>query len=428
MDNKNEISPNTWGEKKEQSKNRSFLLGAIVGGSLVFVFCSILVLVAIISVKVSQESARKKGVQSAGGFQNDTVLETQTVRKILTIEDLFKSQSIYDIDEEKMVNGMLDGLVEGTGDKYAEYYTAEEIEELMKGYEGVFYGIGAVMFLNDDDWITVKSVYEDSPAEKAGVQEGDIIYEVDGESSFGLSLEETVSMIRGDKGTDVVLTIFREGEPDYIYLTITRGEVNTITVSHEMLEESIGYIAIQEFDENTVDQFEKALNSLKADGMTELIIDLRGNGGGLLDSVCDIARMMLPKGLIVYMENAQGERKEYTCDGKNYLNMPIVVLTNGYTASASEILTGALRDYGMAVTIGTNTYGKGVVQGFLSLGDGSTLKMTTAQYFTPNGTAIDGVGIAPDIEVKFDSERYYNAEIPVDNQLEEAISYLISCR
>jgi len=233
-----------------------------------------------------------------------------------------------------------------------------------------------------------------------------------------------VALIRGPEGTDVVLTIAREGEKDYIDLTLTRAKIEVVVVEYEMKEDNIGYIHIEQWYDTTPDQFAAAMQDLKDQGMESLIIDLRSNTGGLLRSVVQVAQQMLPQGTIVYTENKYGKGQVYACDGSNEIDIPVVILTNGYTASASEILTGAMKDHGKAVSIGTKTYGKGVVQSFFNFDDGTAMKLTTEQYFTPNGTAIDGIGIEPDIEVKFDSEAYYDEENPVDNQLEAAMDYL----
>ena len=238
----------------------------------------------------------------------------------------------------------------------------------------------------------------------------------------GMSTTEVVSMIKGEEGTQVVLTLVREGESDYLEISVERRKIESPTVSNEMLEGGIGYIEITEFDDVTEDQFAEALAECKGNGMKGLIIDLRSNPGGNLSTVCEICRMVLPKGMIVYTEDKYGKKDEYTCDGTRQLQVPTVVLVNGYSASASEIMAGAMKDHGVATIMGTTTFGKGIVQRVISLSDGSAIKLTVSKYYTPNGNNIHEKGIEPDIEVEFDANAYYDEGI--DNQLQEAIKYL----
>ena len=220
----------------------------------------------------------------------------------------------------------------------------------------------------------------------------------------------------------MVLTLVREGEADYLEIPVERRKIESPTVSSEMLENQIGYIEITEFDDVTEDQFAEALAECRGNGMKALILDLRSNPGGNLSTVCEISRMLLPKGMIVYTEDKYGTRDEYTCDGARKLEVPAVVLVNDYSASASEILAGALKDHGMATIMGTTTFGKGIVQRVISLSDGSAVKLTVSKYYTPNGNDIHEKGIEPDVVVEFDADAYYDEGI--DNQLQEAISYL----
>ena len=355
---------------------------------------------------------------------SEEILNDETQKKLKYIAGVFDLYSIYDIPAENLQRGMIDGLMAGSGDKYAEYYNPEELEKLMQDLDGTFYGIGALLFLGDLDCPEVSSVFEDSPAQKAGIQAGDTIVAVNGVDVQGETLDRAVSMIRGDKGTEVVLKIYRASEPDYLTITCVRDKITETTVDHEMLDGGVGYIMIRTFSSVTVDQFKTALQDLKDQNMKALIIDLRSNTGGLLEAVVEIAQQLLPKGLVVYTEDSFGEREEFTCDGTKELMVPIVVLTNELTASASEILTGALQDHGKATIMGTTTYGKGIVQSFISMSDGSAIKLTTEQYFTPNGRAIHGTGIEPDIVVEFDADAYY-ADDSFDNQKYEAKKYLL---
>ena len=266
----------------------------------------------------------------------------------------------------------------------------------------------------------ISGVIEGAPAEAADLRANDLIYEVDGESTYGLSLTEAVSMIKGPEGTDVVLTIVREGATGFLEVTITRAKVEATTVNQEMLEDGMAYIQVTEFDDVTVDQFAEALAVSRGSGMKGLILDLRANPGGNLDSVVEMCRMILPKGMIVYTENKKGQRNEYTCDGERELEVPLVVLVDMNSASASEIMAGAIKDYGIGTLVGTTTFGKGIVQQVMPFRDGSAVKMTISAYFTPKGNNIHGLGIEPDVLCEFDGEAYYGSEDHPDNQLEKA--------
>jgi carboxyl-terminal processing protease len=262
----------------------------------------------------------------------------------------------------------------------------------------------------------------DSPAEAAGFKANDIIYKVDGQSVQGMTLQEAVSLIRGEKGTSVVVTIYREGESGYLDIEVTRDEVKTQTVNTTMMDDGIGYLGITEFDSVTPDQFKKGMEELRSQDMKALIIDLRSNPGGVLSAVCEIAEELLPKGVIVYTIDRDGNRDDNLCSGEHEIDIPVVVLVNGYSASASEILSGAMKDYGKATLVGETTYGKGVVQRIFKFSDGTAVKLTISSYYTPNGTNINGVGIEPDVEIELDTEAY--AKDGTDNQLDKAVEIL----
>ncbi|MBD5394112.1 MAG: S41 family peptidase [Lachnospiraceae bacterium] len=317
-------------------------------------------------------------------------------------------------------------MVAALGDPYSEYYTKEELEETLNSNKGISYGIGAYISLDQEmDMAMISGVMEDTPAEEAGLREGDIIYKVDGEETFGLSLSAVVSLVKGPENTTVHLTIYRENEPDFLEIDVTRGKrIETETVDSGMLEgtDNIGYLRIREFDGVTVDQFNEAMAELRANDMKGLVLDLRSNPGGDLTAVVDIARRLLPEGLIVYTEDKAGKRSEYTCDGEYEIDIPMVVLVNEYSASASEILSGAIKDYNKGTLIGTTTYGKGIVQRIIRLDDGTAVKLTVSAYFTPSGKNIHGIGIEPDIELEYDYEAY--EKDGTDNQVEKAIEVL----
>jgi len=403
----------------QNNKGGMLLLGMLLGvilttlvGGCTFVGMKI--------VDLSKSDSAKQASADADGA--DSLINEDSIEKLEAIEKVI-DQYYYkdeDIDTDAMIEGMYAGVVDSLGDPYSVYYTAEEWKSLMEETEGIYYGIGAYLSLDPATGLArISGVIANTPAEEAGLRENDIIYLVDGESVQGLELSEIVSKVKGEEGTSVHLTIVREGETDYLEMDVTRRQIESPTVTYEMYDNGIGYIQITEFDDVTTDQFTEALAVIKGSDAKGLILDLRGNPGGSLPVVVDIARMILPEGRIVYTENKYGEQEEYTCDGKHELKIPLVVLVNGNSASASEILAGAIKDYGKGTLIGTTTFGKGIVQRVLPLTDGTALKLTISDYYTPNGNNIHGIGIEPDIECELDAEAYY--EEHVDNQLERAI-------
>ena len=245
-----------------------------------------------------------------------------------------------------------------------------------------------------------------------------LFFKVSGEEVTGQDLSKVVARMKGEAGTQVELTIYRPWEDAYIDFTVDRAVVDVPTVEWQMLDDQVGYIQIVEFEEVTAGQFKTAVEALKSQGMEKLIFDLRDNGGGLLDSVCEILDVVLPKELLVYTEDKNGYKEEEWAKDDDALDLPMAVLVNGNTASASEIFTGALKDYGVAEIIGTTTFGKGIVQSIIPMKDGSAVKLTTAKYYTPSGVCIHGVGIEPDIIEEFDRES------DTDNQLQAALDYL----
>lgn len=355
-----------------------------------------------------------------------SVVNEETLAKMRSIEDVIE-QYYYqeeDINTYDMMDGMYAGMVASLGDPYSVYYTEEEWEEMMQESEGIYYGIGAYISLDTATGFgKISGVITNTPAQEAGLRENDIIYRIDGEVAQGLDLSEIVSRIKGAEGTTVHLSIYRDGEEDYLEIDVVRRKIESPTVNYEMLDNNIGYIQITEFDDVTLDQFTEAMAIVKGSGGEGLILDLRSNPGGSLAVVVDIARQILPRGLIVYTEDREGERTEYKCDGKSELQIPLVVLINGNSASASEILAGAIKDYQKGTLVGTTTFGKGIVQRILPLADGTALKLTVSAYYTPNGNNIHNIGICPDVECEFDGTAYYDEGI--DNQLECAKEELL---
>lgn len=351
------------------------------------------------------------------------VLTSTVAQKIGVLEEMIGEYYLEDVDSSELEQGMYRGIVDALDDPYSVYYSAEELEEVQNKTQGIYYGIGARVSLDPDTQLArIAGVIEGTPAEEAGLMANDLIYMVDGESVQGMDLTSIVAKVKGDEGTKVHLTVIREGANDYLEFDVTRRKLDNETVTHEMLEDGIGYIQILEFDDVTVDQFTDALATCKGSGMTGLILDLRGNPGGNMTSVCEIARMMLPEGLIVYTEDKNGQREEYTCDGTHQFEYPLVVLVDSNSASASEILAGAVKDYGIGTLVGTTTFGKGIVQRIMRLSDGSAVKLTVSNYYTPKGHNIHKIGIEPDIEVPFEPEPYQLDG--TDNQLNRAIEVM----
>lgn len=404
----------------EQQNKRvgTLLLGMIIG----IVFTALVGSISFVGVRL-YNSVRRTGTQEASVTNEEpqSVVNEDSMEKLEAIEEVIDEYYYKeeDIDTSAMIDGMYAGVVDALNDPYSVYYTAEEWNQLMQETEGIYHGIGAYLSIDPTTTLArISGVIPGTPAEEAGLRENDIIYMVDGESVQGMELTEIVSRVKGEENTVVHLTIVREGETDYLEMDVTRSKIESPTVTYEMYDNGVGYIRITEFDDVTVNQFTTAMDSIKEADAKGLILDLRSNPGGSLSAVVDIARQMLPKGLIVYTEDKNGKREEYTCDGKQELQIPLVVLVNGNSASASEIMAGAIKDYGIGTLIGTTTFGKGIVQRILPLTDGTALKLTISAYYTPNGNNIHGIGIEPDIACELDNEAYYNDGI--DNQLEKA--------
>ena len=314
----------------------------------------------------------------------------------------------------------------GLKDPYSTYYTAEQYKELNTSNEGSYVGIGAVLQKEDGGGAKVVQLYEGGPGEQAGLKTGDVIKAVDGTDVTEKETSDIASMVRDSDKDFVTLTIQREDEEKTQNIKVEIRDVEIQTVSHEMLVGDTGYIRISEFSEVTSDQYKKAFADLKDQGMKKLVVDLRDNPGGLLTAVCGVLRQILPEGLIVYTEDKNGKREEETCDGKNELTMPLAVLVNGNSASASEIFAGAVKDYGIGTIVGTTTYGKGVVQTIQPLTDGSAVKITIAKYFTPKGNDINKKGITPDVEAELSGDITDWAELTheEDTQLQTALKEL----
>ena len=348
-------------------------------------------------------------------------------KKIQLLETLIDETYLEDADEDALTESMYAGLIDGLGDPYSRYYTKEEYKSLTEETEGSYQGIGIVMQQNPDTGvITIVRCYEGAPGAEAGVLPGDILYKVDGEEVTGTELAEVAKKIRSEDTESAKLTLARDGENDYIEVDVKKAQVEIPVVSHEMLENQVGYIAVYEFTAVTVQQYNDAYADLMAQGMKKLVIDLRGNPGGLLTAVCDIFNNIAPEKLIVYTENKNGEKEEYLSGKGTNMDVPLAVLVNGNSASAAEIFAGAVQDYGIGTLVGTTTFGKGIVQKVTPLTDGSAVKLTISKYYTPSGRNIHGTGITPDVEVELDEALKQKVTISKDedNQLQKALEVL----
>ena len=405
-------------ESEKGSGKGLFLAGMITGiaGAL------LVVAICIFGIGVQESLEARGNAGSSVRLNEGSAIDAELINKLQSLENTIHQYFyLHEVSNEELQEGLYRGLLWALQDPYSEYYSAEELEEILQQTEGIYYGIGAYVTLDTATSLPkISGVIEGTPAQEAGLRTDDIIYEVEGVSTYGMSVTEAVGLIKGPENSQVTLTIVRMGETDYLEFTLTRRKVEAPTVKLTMLEDDIAYIELTEFDEVSIDQFADALATARGSGMKGLILDLRGNPGGSVNAVVEMCRMILPEGMIVYTENKEGKRTEYTCDGKRKLEVPMTVLVDGNSASASEIMAGAIKDYGIGTLVGTTTFGKGIVQQILSFMDGSAVKITISSYFTPKGNNIHGIGIEPDIECPFDGEAYYGSEDHPDNQLEKA--------
>lgn len=397
---------------------KGFLKGALTGALAMLVITAAIGAGVIVINHIDLGSMKKSG--------SGQVVGQYTEKKLEELKGLIDEVYLHEeeVDEEALTEGIYQGYIAALNDPYSAYYTTEETKEMMESTSGEYSGIGALMSQNRETGvITIANVYENSPAAEAGMKNEDILYKVEGEEVTGVDLSEVVARVKGEEGTEVKMTLLRGADRQEIEVTAVRRKLQTQTVSYEMKEGQIGYIRVSEFDEVTLEQFREAKAALESQGMASMLIDLRGNPGGNLSTVCDMLREILPEGLIVYTEERDGERTEYKCDGKTPWEKPLAVLINGASASASEIFAGAVQDYGIGQLVGTTTYGKGVVQQLFPMTDGTMVKLTIAEYFTPKGRNIDGTGIVPDVEVEY---VYDETNPEADNQMEKALELLRS--
>ena len=374
---------------------------------------------------------------SIGFFSHDNLLNGSTVKKLYSLNSIINEYYYKDVDENDLRNGLYKGLFEGINDKYTEYYTKEEAEELEESLTGNYAGVGMGLSQDQDTKVvTVSFVYDDTPAKKAGIKKGDIVISAAGTEATSMDLSDFVELIRGEEGTTVDVVIKPEGSTDEKTITLKRESITIPTVSYKLLDNNVGYIRISQFTTDTAKEFHEALETLKGQGMTSVIFDLRDNPGGLVDAVTAMLDEILPEGTVVYTVDNKGRREDYTSDDEHQLDIPMAVLINENSASASEIFSGAIRDFKAGTLIGKTSYGKGVVQTTLPLRDGSMVKLTTMEYFTPSGENIQGKGITPDIDcdydytgdadalAKKDSDEYTSEDYLNDTQIKKAYDTL----
>lgn len=349
-------------------------------------------------------------------------------RRLDEVRETLMSEYYQPLDEDELVLGAIRGMMSAVGDPYTFYYTADEMTAANEEFGGVYHGVGMLVQLTDDGAIEVARVYEDSPAEAAGVRMGDRIVAVDGVEVSGESaqtLNEAIDRIQGEDGTTVVLSVQRDGE--ILDLEVMRAEVSISYVEYQIINGDIGYINISQFSGNDVEGFQEAVSALQAAEVSGVIIDIRNNPGGLLTDVVEIADALLPEGLIAYVEDGHGNRTEYTSDA-DYWDVPLVVMVNGMSASASELLSAAIQDYDRGTIVGTTTYGKGIVQTLITFAeDGAGMQLTTASYYSPSGRSIHENGVEPDVTVELSEDCDLTVPSPNlenDNQLAAALEAL----
>ena len=401
--------------------------GSTAKGIVIGVIATLLIGCVAVNVGCIATNSKILITSKDSGTKGGSVLSADTISKINELNAYINTYYYDDVDTADLQDGLYKGLLEGIGDKYSIYYNAKDYEAMQVSVTGQYYGIGAGLSQDKDTMVvTVNKIYEGTPSEEAGLLKDDIIISVDDTDATSLELTELVRQIRGEEGTTVHLEVYRPSTGESLSFDVERRDITLPSVSHKMLQDRIGYIYINSFESETATQFEEAVSDLEKQGMEALVLDVRYNPGGLVTSVVKILDDILPEGVVVYTEDKNGNRQNYTSSGDTHLDYPMAVLINGDSASAAEILAGAIKDYEHGTLIGTTTYGKGIVQTNFPLEDGDAVKLTTAKYFTPNGNYIHGVGIEPDIELEYE---YLDPEGEVyeetyDNQIQKAIEIL----
>ena len=372
----------------------------------------------------SEEEAERTDTTSGAAIDWSKVSEKEEAI-YNTIDDYY----LNEIDNDKIQNGIYKGMVDSLGDPYTVYYNSEEYKQFTSSSSGTYSGIGVAVSQNvTTGAITIVKTFKKGSGEKEGMKPGDVIYKVEGKKIEGLELSKVVSMIKGKEGTFVKVTVLRDGKE--IEFNLERKKLEVDTVNYRMEDRSgkkIGYISVSEFDEVTASQFKNAISELNKEGMEGLVIDLRDNPGGLLDVTCEMLDRMIKKGLLVYTVDKNGKRVDEDATDSDSFDKPVAILVNGNSASASEVFSGAMKDYKAATLVGTRTFGKGIVQSIVPFGDGTAMKVTVSKYYTPNGVNIHGTGIEPDVVVELSKDATKNGKYDrkYDNQLNKALDVVV---
>lgn len=398
--------------KERKYGSRFYRKGLLTG--IIATFSAMVLIVLSVADVCLKKGYLHIGINGDVYIQSDAVTDesgigSEVETKLNAIDSVLDSFYFEEVDDEKAKDSIYKAYLSSYGDKYTVYYTADEYKKLTETTNGTFSGIGAVCQISSEGGILLVDVYESGAGYKAGLRSGDRIIQVDGTDVTDMDLSSAVALVKGEKGTQVGLKIVRDGATsDY---TVVRDEIEVQTVNYAITEDNIGYISVSQFENVTAKQFKAAIEDLKSEGAKGIIIDIRNNPGGLLTTVISMLKDILPNGLIVYTEDKDGNRKEYSDNDNEELDMPLAVLVNGNSASASEIFAGAIQDYGKGVIVGTQTFGKGIVQTVKPLTDGSAIKFTIAKYFTPKGQDIHGKGVTPDVVVEYDKDADEDTQI-----------------
>lgn len=402
LEETNEMMEEMGLDEQPKKKESFFKKHAFFMGVLTSIICFAIVLAGIKGLLKMTGQILIVGEAGASTINGDALLKDEVVEKI---DEIYSYMNIYyygDFEKEDIYNSLYSGVLESLEDPYSVYYTPEEYKDMQVSTSGTYYGIGAGVSQNLNTMeVTITKVYRGTPSEEAGLKNGDIVISVEGIDATSVEVSELVQHIRGEEGTTVHMVIFRPSTGETLEFDVERRHVVLPSIEGEMLEDGIGYIQITEFQDQTDEQFGEMVKQLQSQGAKGLIIDVRANPGGLLTSVVNLLDQILPKGLLVYVQDKYGNRDDYTSDAM-CIDLPIVVLTDESSASASEIFAGALKDYEYATLVGKTTYGKGIVQNIIRLSNGDAMKITTAKYFTPKGNDIHKIGVVPDVEVDYE--------------------------
>jgi len=421
-------------------ENKKFFLGILVGIVIFFILSAAFIKMAfenrvirgMVFEVVKQISALDSNTDEINSTDTTTgaAIDWDKVsRKSNQLYNTIDDYYLNEIDNDKMQDGIYKGMVDSLGDQYTVYYTADEYKQFTTASSGTYCGIGVAVSQNvTTGAITIVKTFKKGSGAEEGMLPGDVIYKVAGKKIEGLELSKVVSQIKGEEGTFVKVTVLRNGKEIEFNLERRQLEIDTVTYRMEEKDgKKIGYIAVSEFDEVTASQFKSALKDLEKEGMQGLVIDLRDNPGGLLDVTCEMLDRMIKKGILVYTVDKNGKRVDEEATDNLSFDKPVAILVNGNSASASEVFSGAMKDYKAATLVGTNTFGKGIVQSIVPFEDGTAMKVTVSKYYTPNGVNIHGTGIKPDVVEELNKEALKDGKLDrkEDNQLDKALDVVV---